>query len=70
MFGVRPLGAQQPGQGGNLPTQVGRPGQNGRVRVNRDSVVRDSLRKLGDSTDDDPIETVRNVGYRLRVPRG
>jgi DNA-binding response OmpR family regulator len=27
-------------------------------------------RKLGDSTDNDPIETVRNVGYRLRVPRG
>ena len=26
-------------------------------------------RKLGDSGDSDPIETVRNVGYRLRVPR-
>jgi DNA-binding response OmpR family regulator len=27
-------------------------------------------RKLGDTEDADPIETVRNVGYRLRVPRG
>ncbi|HUO71133.1 MAG TPA: response regulator transcription factor [Solirubrobacteraceae bacterium] len=27
-------------------------------------------RKLGGTGDDDPIETVRNVGYRLRVPRG
>ena len=27
-------------------------------------------RKLGDAGGDDPIETVRNVGYRLRVPRG
>jgi DNA-binding response OmpR family regulator len=26
-------------------------------------------RKLGDTEDADPIETVRNVGYRLRVPR-
>jgi DNA-binding response OmpR family regulator len=26
-------------------------------------------RKLGDAADSDPIETVRNVGYRLRVPR-
>jgi DNA-binding response OmpR family regulator len=26
-------------------------------------------RKLGDTQDADPIETVRNVGYRLRVPR-
>ncbi|MGZ6617171.1 MAG: response regulator transcription factor [Solirubrobacteraceae bacterium] len=27
-------------------------------------------RKLGDAGGPDPIETVRNVGYRLRVPRG
>ena len=27
-------------------------------------------RKLGDTEEADPIETVRNVGYRLRVPRG
>lgn len=27
-------------------------------------------RKLGADDDSDPIETVRNVGYRLRVPRG
>jgi DNA-binding response OmpR family regulator len=27
-------------------------------------------RKLGDTQASDPIETVRNVGYRLRVPRG
>ena len=27
-------------------------------------------RKLGDDDDGAPIETVRNVGYRLRVPRG
>ncbi|MGZ4262265.1 MAG: response regulator transcription factor [Solirubrobacteraceae bacterium] len=27
-------------------------------------------RKLGDTGGPDPIETVRNVGYRLRVPRG
>jgi two-component system, OmpR family, response regulator len=27
-------------------------------------------RKLGDAGGSDPIETVRNVGYRLRVPRG
>jgi DNA-binding response OmpR family regulator len=27
-------------------------------------------RKLGGSDAADPIETVRNVGYRLRVPRG
>ncbi len=27
-------------------------------------------RKLGDSDGPDPIETVRNVGYRLRAPRG
>jgi DNA-binding response OmpR family regulator len=27
-------------------------------------------RKLGDGAAEDPIETVRNVGYRLRVPRG
>jgi DNA-binding response OmpR family regulator len=27
-------------------------------------------RKLGDGVDGGPIETVRNVGYRLRVPRG
>ena len=27
-------------------------------------------RKLGDAEDGDPIETVRNVGYRLRVPGG
>lgn len=27
-------------------------------------------RKLGDSGGSDPIETVRNFGYRLRVPRG
>ena len=27
-------------------------------------------RKLADAGGDDPIETVRNVGYRLRVPRG
>jgi two-component system, OmpR family, response regulator len=26
-------------------------------------------RKLGDTDESDPIETVRNVGYRLRVPR-
>jgi DNA-binding response OmpR family regulator len=26
-------------------------------------------RKLGDSGGPDPIETVRNFGYRLRVPR-
>jgi len=26
-------------------------------------------RKLGDTVESDPIETVRNVGYRLRVPR-
>jgi DNA-binding response OmpR family regulator len=26
-------------------------------------------RKLGDTEESDPIETVRNVGYRLRVPR-
>jgi DNA-binding response OmpR family regulator len=26
-------------------------------------------RKLGDTDEWDPIETVRNVGYRLRVPR-
>jgi two-component system, OmpR family, response regulator len=26
-------------------------------------------RKLGATTEEDPIETVRNVGYRLRVPR-
>jgi len=26
-------------------------------------------RKLGDAAESDPIETVRNVGYRLRVPR-
>jgi DNA-binding response OmpR family regulator len=26
-------------------------------------------RKLGDSGHEDPIETVRNVGYRLLVPR-
>lgn len=52
VVGARPLAAQVPGQGGQqqLPTQVGRPGQNNRPRVNRDSVVRDSLRKLGDTT--------------------
>jgi DNA-binding response OmpR family regulator len=27
-------------------------------------------RKLGEVDGADPIETVRNVGYRLRVPRG
>jgi DNA-binding response OmpR family regulator len=27
-------------------------------------------RKLGDTEEADPIETVRNVGYRLREPRG
>ena len=27
-------------------------------------------RKLGEADGEDPIETVRNVGYRLRVPRG
>jgi DNA-binding response OmpR family regulator len=27
-------------------------------------------RKLGGEDGADPIETVRNVGYRLRVPRG
>ncbi len=27
-------------------------------------------RKLGDEGETDPIETMRNVGYRLRVPRG
>jgi two-component system, OmpR family, response regulator len=27
-------------------------------------------RKLGDTDETDPIETVRNVGYRLRVPHG
>jgi DNA-binding response OmpR family regulator len=27
-------------------------------------------RKLGADNGFDPIETVRNVGYRLRVPRG
>ncbi len=27
-------------------------------------------RKLGDAGAEDPIETVRHVGYRLRVPRG
>jgi DNA-binding response OmpR family regulator len=27
-------------------------------------------RKLGGAGGPDPIETVRNVGYRLRVPRG
>jgi DNA-binding response OmpR family regulator len=27
-------------------------------------------RKLGDGDGDGPIETVRNVGYRLRAPRG
>jgi two-component system, OmpR family, response regulator len=27
-------------------------------------------RKLGDAGGDDPIETVRSVGYRLRIPRG
>jgi DNA-binding response OmpR family regulator len=27
-------------------------------------------RKLGDDGSDGPIETVRNVGYRLRAPRG
>ena len=27
-------------------------------------------RKLGEADGADPIETVRNVGYRLRVPRG
>jgi DNA-binding response OmpR family regulator len=27
-------------------------------------------RKLGEAAGGDPIETVRNVGYRLRVPRG
>ena len=26
-------------------------------------------RKLGQTEESDPIETVRNVGYRLRVPR-
>jgi hypothetical protein len=53
VVGVRPAAAQVPtaGQGqGNLPNQVGgRQGQQNR-RVNRDSVVRDSLRKLGDTT--------------------
>jgi hypothetical protein len=49
--GPRSLAAQVPTtQGGQLPTQVGRPNQNNRPRVNRDSVVRDSLRKLGDTT--------------------
>jgi DNA-binding response OmpR family regulator len=27
-------------------------------------------RKLGDENGEGPIETVRNVGYRLRAPRG
>src|ERR1019366_7889308 len=27
-------------------------------------------RKLGDAEESDPIETVRNVGYRLRAPLG
>ena len=27
-------------------------------------------RKLGDDDGEEPIETVRNVGYRLRAPRG
>jgi len=46
--GAGSLAAQIPGQGGQLPTQMPRPGQTVR-RIDKDSVVRDSLRRLGDS---------------------